>query len=92
MCDLLVAMFDVFGKNIYQHAVVELEFYYVVKTYFFGNNYRSSRPEVFCKNGVLRNFAKLAGKRLSQSLFLNKVQASGLQLYQKRESGTGVFL
>ena len=36
-------------------------------------NYRSSHPEVFCKNGVLRNFAKLTGKHLCQSLFFNKV-------------------
>ena len=26
--------------------------------------YRSSCPEVFCKNGVLRNFGKLTGKHL----------------------------
>ena len=35
--------------------------------------YRSSRPEVFCKNGVLRNFAKLTGKYLCQNLSFNKV-------------------
>ena len=29
----------------------------------FSRNYRSNRPEVFCKNGVLRNFAKLTGKQ-----------------------------
>ena len=40
---------------------------------------RSIRPEVFCKKGVLRNFTKLTGKDLCQSLFLNK--AAGLQLY-----------
>ena len=34
---------------------------------------RSSRQEVFCKKGVLRNFAKFTGKHLCQSLFLNKV-------------------
>ena len=34
---------------------------------------RSSRPEVFCKQGVLRNFAKFTGKHLCQSLFFNKV-------------------
>ena len=28
---------------------------------------------MFCKNGVLRNFAKFTGKHLCQSLFLNKV-------------------
>ena len=45
---------------------------------------RSSRPEVFCEKGVLRNFAKFTGKHLCQSLFLIKLQASrpqGLQLY-----------
>ena len=34
---------------------------------------RSSRPEVFCTEGVLKNFAKFTGKHLSQSLFFNKV-------------------
>ena len=33
----------------------------------------SSCSEVFCKKGVLRNFAKFIGKRLCQSLFFNKV-------------------
>ena len=32
---------------------------------------RSSRPEVFCKKGVLRNFTKFTGKHLRQSLFFN---------------------
>ena len=35
--------------------------------------YRSTRPEVFCKKGILRNFVKLTGKHLCQSLFFNKV-------------------
>ena len=43
--------------------------------------YRSSRPEVLCKNGVLRNFAKFTGKLLRQSLFLIKLQASGVSLW-----------
>ena len=34
--------------------------------------YRSSRPEVFCKKGVLQNFAKFTGKHLHQSLFFKK--------------------
>ena len=36
-------------------------------------SYGSSRPKVFCKNSVLRNFTKFTGKQLCQSLFLNKV-------------------
>ena len=43
-------------------------------------NNRSSRSEVFCKKGVVKNFAKFIGKHLCQSLFFNKV------------AGTGVFL
>ena len=35
--------------------------------------FRSSRPEMFCKKGVLRNFVKFTGKHLCQSLFFNKV-------------------
>ena len=34
---------------------------------------RSSHPEVFCKTGVLRNFANFTGKHLCQNLFFNKV-------------------
>ena len=30
-------------------------------------------PEMFYKKGVLKNFAKFAGKHLYQSLFFNKV-------------------
>ena len=36
------------------------------------SNSRSNRPVVFCRKDVLRNFAKLTGKRLCQSLFFNK--------------------
>ena len=35
--------------------------------------FKNSRPEVFCKKGVLRNFAKFTGKQLCQSLLFNKV-------------------
>ena len=34
---------------------------------------RSSRPEVFCKKGVLKNFRKFTEKNLCQSPFFNKV-------------------
>ena len=35
---------------------------------------RSSRPEVFCREGVVGNFAKFTGKHLCQGLFFNKVE------------------
>ena len=34
---------------------------------------RSSRPEVFCKKDVLRNFAKFAERHLCQRLFFNRL-------------------
>ena len=42
-------------------------------TYLFLHNSRSSRPEVFCKKGVIRNSIKFTGNHLRQSLFFNKV-------------------
>ena len=45
--------------------------------------FKSSRLEVFCKKGVIRNFAKFTGKHLCQSLFFNKVASLDLQLYKK---------
>ena len=44
----------------------------------FSHN-RSSRPEVFCAKGVLKNLAKLTDKHLSWSVFFNKV--AGLRLH-----------
>ena len=38
-------------------------------------NSRSSRPEVFCKKGILKNFTQFTGKHLCQSLFLIQLQA-----------------
>ena len=45
------------------------------KNTFFedSQSFVSSRAEVFCKKGVLRNFTKFTGKHLCQSLFFNKV-------------------
>ena len=37
--------------------------------------FRSSRREVFCKTGALRNFAKFTGKHQCHSLFLMKLLA-----------------
>ena len=45
---------------------------------------RSSRPEVFCKNGVLKNFATFTGKHLCQSLFVIKLQPNTCNFIEKR--------
>ena len=52
---------------------------------------RSSRPEVFSKKGVLRIFAKFTGKRLCQSLFLNKVAGHRPATLLKKETLAEVF-
>ena len=44
---------------------------------------RSSRPEVFCRKGVLRNFAKFIGKHLCQSFFFNQVPGRPANLFRK---------
>ena len=36
---------------------------------------RSSRPEVLCKKGVLRNFGKFIEKHMCQKLFFNKKES-----------------
>ena len=51
---------------------------------------RSSRPEVFCKKGVLRKFAKFLGKHLCQSLFFNKV--AGLPVNSVKFLRTSFFI
>ena len=53
-------------------------------------NSRSRRPEVFCKNGVLRNFAKFTRKHLCQRLFFNKVAAEACN-FNKKETMPQVF-
>ena len=52
--------------------------------------FRSSPPEVLCKKGVLRNFAKFRRKHLCHILL--KLQAWGLQIYWKWDSGTCALL
>ena len=59
--------------------------------------YRSSCPEVFCKNGVLKIFAKFTEIHLCQSLFFSKVagfrpaQKILVQKQQYRSSRPEVF-
>ena len=62
-----------YGKNVKFKL-----FFYILNNFF----YKSSRLEVFCKKGVLKNFAKFTEKHLCQSIFFNKV--AGLrQNFQK---------
>ena len=44
----------------------------------------SSRPEVFCKKGVLRNLTKFTEKHQYQSLSLNKVAGQACNFNKKR--------
>ena len=53
---------------------------------------RSSLWRCSVGEGVLRNLTKFTGNTCARVSFLIKLQASGLQLYLKRDSGTGVFL
>ena len=52
----------------------------------------NSRPYVFCRKGVLRNFANFKGKHLCWCLSFNKVAGLGPETLLKRGSGTAVFL
>ena len=45
----------------------------LVKGKYYYPPSRSSRPEVFCKKGILKSFPKFSGKHLRQSFFFNKV-------------------
>ena len=51
----------------------------------------SSRLEVFCKKGVLKIFAKIAGTHLCLRSFFNKVAGLKPATLLKRDSGTRVF-
>ena len=51
-----------------------LELVFKIKKFILQGLYISSRAEVFCKKGVLGDFAKFTEKKhLCQSLFFNKV-------------------
>ena len=68
------------------------EYYKIFKDNYFVEHLRcrSSRPEVFCEKGILRNFAKFAEKYLCQSLFFNKVARVSFSSFIKKETLTQV--
>ena len=53
------------------------------KTFFISAIYRCTRPEVFCKKDVLKNFAEFIGKQLCRSLFFKKVASLTYNLIEK---------
>ena len=71
---LHVQSFDILDWKLYTCYELNMKFF------------KSNRKEVFCKDGVLKIFAKFIGKRLCWSLFLTKPQARGQQLYWKEIS------
>ena len=46
---------------------------------------------MFCKNGVLKNFAKFTEKHLCYSLFINKIAGLRPETLLKRETLAEVF-
>ena len=46
---------------------------------------------MYCKNGVLKNFAKFTGKQLRRSLFFNKVYRPEAYNFIKKETLAQVF-
>ena len=68
-------MFDVFDVVLNATLKYVMEFF-LLMTQNFQNSYlsqpRSSRPEVFCENKVLKNSAIFTGKSLKASNFVKK--------------------
>ena len=65
--------FKSFLITVKQNGFVVLKvFYHCQISSLFSLRCRSSHPEVFCRKGILRNFAEFTGKHLCQSLFLIK--------------------
>ena len=65
------------GLSLLRFSVLLLKHYWNIRCQTFYN--RSSRSEVFCKNGVLINFAKFTGKHLRQSLAESRVRVPECQ-------------
>ena len=76
-------------KNI---LMFQLLIYYILeKEISLGANARSSSSDVFCKNRVLKNFAKCTGKHLWRSLFCSDVAGLGYETLLKKGFWKGCF-
>ena len=73
-CSSLLLLMFVFYSNSKKLKEFKSSISFSMKSFssvlFFIFFFRCSRPEVFCKKGVLRNFAKFTGKHLRQRLFI----------------------
>ena len=65
-----------FPDNFFIEISASFKSFFIVKSYITGS--WSSHPRYSIRKGVLRNFAKLTGKHLCQSLFFNKVKKETL--------------
>ena len=70
MCDIFSNFFQLLKKRRRTMKDWDEEFF---ESLIKKRRCRSIRLELFCKKGVLRNFAKFTGKHLRQSLLFNKV-------------------
>ena len=69
-CEFCDMFKDTFSNEHLQWLLLEVAKWLLINP--FHATFKNSRPVVFCKKVVLRNFAKFTGKHLCQSLFLLK--------------------
>ena len=85
--DILETFWDVLWNKCFRTGTME--------TSIHAENFKPkiiSWPELFCKIGVLKNFANFIGKHLCGSLFNIVLQPWRRTTLLKRDSNTGVFL
>ena len=84
----LIIIYLIFSSHLWNKLKIED---YVRRSDHYMFN-RSSHRKCSMKKGVLKNFVKLTGKHLCQSLFFNDIAGLSLQFYLKRDSDTGISL
>ena len=73
-------------------VIVVARYFYKDASFLFHDLYRRSHPEVFCKKGVLRNFAKFTGKDLRhESLFFRPATLLKKRLWYRCFSKNNFF-
>ena len=85
------------GKKLWRHVLFSSTCFWYCRKYpkndnqicqllssaCFQKHFSSSRADVFCRKGVLRNFTKFTRKHLCQSLFFNKVALLKTRLWHR---------